>query len=390
MTHELAENKIYGNRLTKINDTFMPQVESQLLSNGINMTEYQKQCVISAIQGINTMLTNSNLSINDVDSTNMTETLMTIAALQVNASAIPREVYFQTRNVNRKQFGQSDNWVKVIEMGIEGDGNDAILSKFGRNVKHVHRHWEVREEDHFSYPGYKGLSVTDPEWGPTGKGKVVRVVYPIEMSDGTIEYHIAEREDVVKNLIAHINQNLMNETFGIAKKKKDASYQQKQEIDNKKQEIMNNLKTMSLDDILDSQEYQSYISPAWKSPQSRESMIVRKMRNNIVKKIPKNFENAYVAMQYQSQDDEVVKLVRKDVTEQTAQEVFDFDEEPSEVKQEAMKHDKETTPDTTIIEPEELAKEPVTSHEKDNEPTQTAFFDDLTTTITSDTDGRGF
>ena len=34
-------------------------------------------------------------------------------------------------------------------MGIEGDGNDAILSKFGRNVKHVHRHWEVREEDHF-------------------------------------------------------------------------------------------------------------------------------------------------------------------------------------------------------------------------------------------------
>ena len=94
-------------------------------------------------------------------------------------------------------------------------------------------------------------------------------------------------------------------------------------------------------------------------------------------------------MQYQSQDDEVVKLVRKDVTEQTAQEVFDFDEEPSEVKQEAMKHDKETTPDTTIIEPEELAKEPVTSHEKDNEPTDSVF-DELTTNIASETDGRGF
>lgn len=95
-------------------------------------------------------------------------------------------------------------------------------------------------------------------------------------------------------------------------------------------------------------------------------------------------------MQYQSQDDEVVKSVRKDVTEQTAQEVFDFDEEPSEATQETMKHNKETIAETTIIVPEELAKEPVTSHEKDNEPTQTAFFDDLTTTITSDTDGRGF
>ncbi|MGC6766857.1 hypothetical protein, partial [Escherichia coli] len=82
-------------------------------------------------------------------------------------------------------------------------------------------------------------------------------------------------------------------------------------------------------------------------------MIVRKMRNNIVKKIPKNFENAYVAMQYQSQDDEVVKSVRKDVTEQTAQEVFDFDGEPTEVKQEAVKRDKETAADETIIEPEE-------------------------------------
>ena len=68
--------------------------------------------------------------------------------------------------------------------------------------------------------------------GPTGKGKVVRVVYPIEMSDGTIEYHIAEREDVVKNLIAHINQNLMNETFGIAKRKR-RKLSAKAEIDNK-------------------------------------------------------------------------------------------------------------------------------------------------------------
>lgn len=182
----------------------------------------------------------------------------------------------------------------------------------------------------------------------------------------------------------------MNETFGIAKKKKDASYQQKQEIDNKKQEIMNNLKTMALDDILDSQEYQSYISPAWKSPQSRESMIVRKMRNNIVKKIPKNFENAYVAMQYQSQDDEVVKSVRKDVTEQTAQEVFDFDGEPTEVKQEAVKRDKETAADETIIEPEEPIQKATTNQETENEPTQTAFFDELTTNIASETDGRGF
>ena len=82
--------------------------------------------------------------------------------------------------------------------------------------------------------------------------------------------------------------------------------------------------------------------------------------------------------------------VRKDVTEQTAQEVFDFDGEPTEVKQEAVKRDKETAADETIIEPEEPIQKATTNQETENEPTQTAFFDELTTNIASETDGRGF
>lgn len=51
-----------------------------------------------------------------------------------------------------------------------------------------------------------------------------------------------------------------------------------------------------MDEILDNEEMQTLgnISPAWKEPQSRESMIIRKMRNRIVKKIPKDFSNAYI------------------------------------------------------------------------------------------------
>lgn len=90
-------------------------------------------------------------------------------------------------------------------MGIEGDGNDVIFLKFGWNVKYVYCYWEVREEDYFLYLGYKGLLVIDLEWGLIGKGKVVRVVYFIEMFDGIIEYYIVEWEDVVKNLIVYIN-----------------------------------------------------------------------------------------------------------------------------------------------------------------------------------------
>lgn len=110
-------------------------------------------------------------------------------------------------NANKKNKNGTE--IQIVEMGIEGDGNDAILSRFGRSVKKVHRHWEVREHDGFTYPGYAGLEVTPPTWTPKGEGKVIRVVYPIEYNDGQVEFFIAEREDVKANLLAHMYNNLM-------------------------------------------------------------------------------------------------------------------------------------------------------------------------------------
>ncbi|OTN77108.1 hypothetical protein A5886_002188 [Enterococcus sp. 8G7_MSG3316] len=286
MTNQNLPSKVYKSQLAKINDTYMPQIESQLHGNGIHMTEYQRTCVINSISSINEMLVKEGISVGDVDQSNLTQTLMHVAALQLNATATPREVYF----IKRKQKNKNGTEIQIIEMGIEGDGNDAILSRFGRNVKTVHRHWEVREHDEFTYPGYAGLAVTPPSWTPKGKGKVIRVVYPIEYIDGQVEFFIAEREDVKANLLAHMYNNLM--------------------WDNKKTEKKEKIKEFSevhtLDEILDNSEMQEIgkISPAWKEPQSRESMIVRKMRNRIVKKIPKDFSNAYIESIIESAEDD--------------------------------------------------------------------------------------
>lgn len=267
---------VFKSQLAKINDTYMPQIETQLHGNGIRMTEYQRTCVINSISSINEMLVKEGIGMRDIDQSNLTQTLMHVAALQLNATATPREVYF----IKRNQKVKGGEAIQVIEMGIEGDGNDAILSRFGRNVKQVHRHWEVREDDGFTYPGYSGLTVTPPSWSPKGTGKVVRVVYPIEFNDGQVEFYIAEREDVKANLLAHMYNNLMWDNKKVDKKAKIKEFAE----------------THTLDEILDNEEMQTLgnISPAWKEPQSRESMIIRKMRNRIVKKIPKDFSNAYI------------------------------------------------------------------------------------------------
>ncbi|WP_239256652.1 hypothetical protein [Listeria ilorinensis] len=356
--------QVYSTSLTKVNDTFFPMIQEQLQGNGLVMTDYAKQCVLSALSAINNVLEAKGINWNDqqLDKSNVTQNLLTVASLQLNAAANPREVYFQTRNV---KF--NGGWKTQVEMGIEGDGNDAILSRFGRDVKEVKQFWEVREGDKFTYPEFNGIELTPPRWSPTGQGKVIRVVYPIVRENGTVDYHIAEREHVVKNLAAHIKNNMMNETFGIAKSRYDATSEQKRQIDEKKQEIMNQLVGRDLDSILDDTGLQKYISPAWKDPQSRESMIIRKMRNNITKKIPKNFENAFVQLQYAEQDEDFQR-VRKEVQENANAEVLEMpQEEPQQEQQEssAAKEEPEVT-DSEVFdhEPAEEESEEVVQEER--------------------------
>ena len=347
----MSEKRQFSTALAKINDAYFPMIERQLTGNGIKMDDYSKQCVLNAISSINNVLAQNGIDWNDpqLDHSNITQVLLNVASLKLNSAANPREVYFQVRNVKQKKDGK-DVWKKQIEMGIEGDGNDAILARFGRDVKRVHQFWLVRENDEFEYPAYNGIEVTPPKWRPRGKGKVVRIVYPIEKTDGTIEYHIAEREDVIKNLIAHINNNLMNETFGIAKSRYEATPKQKAEIQKKKKEIIDKVKTLGLDQALEDEELQQYISPAWKDEHSRESMIIRKMRNNIVKRIPKDFGVALVELSYEDSVNDYEERVRKDVTEYANQEVIDIvHDEPLEAEFEEIENDDQ--------EPQEQQKE---------------------------------
>jgi hypothetical protein len=303
------EKKEFRTNLAKVNDAYLPMITNQLENNNISLSEYAKSCVANAIAAINNVLDTNGVSWGDasLDTNGITQILLSVAALQLNATANPRECYFQIRNVSVKDKEGKSVWKKKIEMGIEGDGFDSLVSRFGRDVKKVYPHWLVREDDDFKYPRYVGLELTPPEWQPKGTGKVVRVVYPVQSTDNCVDYYISERADVKKNLMAHISNNLMNETFGVCADRYKATEAQKTEIAEKKRELLSKAKELDLESLLDSPDFDKYISPAWKEEQSRESMIVRKMRNNIVKKIPKNFSSSFVEEIYNENNDEAYK-----------------------------------------------------------------------------------
>lgn len=313
----------FNTQLSYYTNQYIDLMERDLSERGMEFDAYSKECVSSAIGAIFQMVHDSGADFKDINGSNLKFIMQKVATLKLNANAQPRECYFQIRNVNIAPKGSKNPvWEKQIEFNIEGDGNDALVQRYGVNVDKVFPCWKIREGDKYTPPRHKGLEVIPPEWEESGSGKVVRVVYPIRYKDGHVEYHSCERADVVKNLAAHIKQSMQNETFGLAESSFKATAEQKDKIKEKKAEIMAKVSEIGeLEAILDCPELQPYISPAWRELQSRESMIIRKMRNNIMKPIPKKWDSPVQAYEYNMLD-ATYREVQEEIEANSNQEEF--------------------------------------------------------------------
>lgn len=328
--NEVAKKQEFTTGLSQWTNTITGLVSRDFEQNGVQYDEYSKQCAMNAMSAIYQLVQNTDKTdMNNLNTSNLREVVAQCASLKLNANAMPREVFFQLRS---KQVG--GQWVKMVEMGVEGDGNDALLIQFGNNVDTVYPVWLVKEGDDFTYPRRKGIEIEPAEWTPKGlSDKTVRVVYPVKLKDGTIEYLIAEREPVRTNLIAHIKNNMLNETFGFVTGKNskgkdrtryDATAEEKAKINAKKEEILSAVRECeTLEDILKCEVAKPYISAAWLD--TPEAMIVRKMRNNAIKKFPKNLNS--MASSSLLQLDETYKASQEEIAENENSEEFAIEEE---------------------------------------------------------------
>ena len=267
-------------------DSVVGEVSKMYGAQGLILGDYSRECAINCVSAIYQLVKSTDkVTIKDLNTSNVCDIVRRCASMKLNANAFPREVYFTIRSKK-----VNDEYVKEIEMGIEGDGYDALLRNFGAGVARVYPAWIVKEGDYFVFPKHKGLEVTPPEWEESGDStKAIRVVYPVQVQDGTVQYLISERESVKTNLMAHVRQNLLTETFGICASKYKATESEKQAINEKKEEIMKALADCeTLDDMLACEAARPYMSAAWRD--NPESMIIRKMRNNAIKRFPKDMD----------------------------------------------------------------------------------------------------
>lgn len=333
--NEVAQKQEFTTGLSQWTNTITGLVSRDFEQNGVKYDEYSKQCAMNSMSAIYQLAQNTDKTeMKNLNTSNLREVVAQCASLKLNANAVPREVYFQLRS---KQI--NGQWCKIVEMGIEGDGNDALLRQFGNGIDTVYPVWLVKEEDDFTYPRRRGIEIEPAEWTPKGlSDKTVRVVYPIKLKDGTVDYLIAEREPVRTNLIAHIRNNMMNETFGVCADRYKATPKQKEEIKSKKEEILSVVRSCeTLEDILNCEVARPYISAAWLD--TPEAMIVRKMRNNAIKKFPKNLNS--MASSSLLQLDETYKASQEEIKENENSQEFVVDDE-SDVVAEAEAVEVET------------------------------------------------
>lgn len=330
---EVAQKQEFTTALSNWTNTITGLVTRDFEQCGVEFDEYSKRCAMSAMSGIFQLVQNTDkVEMSDLNTSNLREIVEQCASLKLNANAVPREVYFQLRS---KQI--NGEWKKVVEMGIEGDGNDALLRQFGNEVAKVHPCWIVKDGDEFTRPKRVGMDITPPSWEQKGLSeKVVAVVYPVQLTNGSIEYLISERESVKTNLISHIRNNMTNKTFGFVTGTKtdkygkkvdrtiyDATPEEKAKIKAKKEEILSEVRECeTLDDMLKCPSAQPYISAAWLD--TPEQMITRKLRNNAIKKFPKDMNS--MANHSLLQLDEGYKASREEITENENSEPFEVDE----------------------------------------------------------------
>lgn len=328
--NEVAKKQEFTTGLSQWTNTITGLVSRDFEQNGVQYDEYSKQCAMNAMGAIFQLVQNTDKAdMNNLNTSNLREVVAQCASLKLNANAMPREVYFQLRS--KQVNGQ---WVKMVEMGVEGDGYDSMLRHFGDNIDTVYPVWLVKEGDDFTYPRRRGIDVEPAEWTPKGlSDKTVRVVYPIKLKDGSVDYLIAEREPVRTNLIAHIKNNMLNETFGICADRYKATPKQKEEIKVKKAEILSAIRECeTLEDILNCEVAKPYISAAWLD--TPEAMVIRKMRNNAIKKFPKNLNS--MASNSLLQLDETYKASQEEIAQNENSQEFVAEDEAVVAESEAV------------------------------------------------------
>lgn len=272
----------------KIANIYLSDVENLNAAVGVPMNDEAKRCGVNAILKLC-----GDLGAAEVQKLPKEDLVQVIQFVTINGLDVFSGQVFLDKRWDKEKKSYS---VKATPMG---SAYEIMVKRFGVDVKTVHPAWVIHDGDKFTMPQYEGLKITPPRLEQTLKGlsgKAIAVCYPIEKKSGDAEYVISTREEVAKNLMAQILQNTLSNA------------------NISRNELMKKMANMTLDDLLSSDELAPYISPNYRSPASRESMIIAKMKKNALLHYTRDLgSKAYAAVANSVENANNQDMMSKDV-----------------------------------------------------------------------------
>lgn len=304
----------------KLTDFYMSDVVNLNEAVGVPVTDESKRCATNTVIQLC-----ADIGAENVRNLPRQQILKILQFVTINQLDV-----FSGQVFLDKRKGKDGSYVSVNASPM-GNAYEIMTSRFGVNVKTVHPARIVHEGDELVLPQYEGLTATPLKHKMTLKGlngKAIAIYYIIEKTDGTLDYAISTREQVANNLKAQIlNSTLKNE-----------------KID--RGDLMEKLENMSLDDILCDKDLNPLISPSYRSPASREQMIITKMKKNAL---------LHYTRDLGKKNDKAYELVNSNIGDDNDM-VVSTEVEESKDKTPTMKISDFTVEDTEVSEPK--AKKP--------------------------------
>lgn len=323
----------------------MQELEKSMNVVDVAFTDYGRKCVVNAIGQLILTCQNQSIKLEDINSILLKQQLQSVGLTELNCAGQPSEAYFDMRKtwvkvVNKETGKEESRLVYNVTIKPQGAGNEKLVRKYGVGLKKgtgLHQAILIHEGDVVTMPQYEGAVITPLKVETKFENinnKVIGVAYVIEKEDGSEDYLIATREGIKPNIIAQIRQNALYK-FKVEKtNSKGATYEAVDEDARDKfyTKLDADAEKMNVDELITA--YKDYVNPTYTSGGSKESMILRKMKNNALKYYPKEYDNSYiknaVENMFEEKDESVMEKpkVAKETVDVVAKVEKELTEEP--------------------------------------------------------------
>lgn len=302
----LSTQKVENTLITQ-QDFFVSQIKNLFSKQNIPLSDYQVKCGNNAVAKMVQMAQANNKDIFQYPQGQTLFTLQNIIANEWDVLQGEGVIIFQNKKIMveaKDKYGKpmlkdgkqvmTAKYEQYFDLRPTAKGHIKTLRMYGASLDKVNPvalNYVVYEGDEFEDVSYVGTEVTPPKYRPKRLSNRVKfIVYALNMNDGTVQYVVGRRENVVPALISQAKNNGAPEYD--LKKMNDLG-----NVD----EILNEYENKTFDKKRYDQttkkwetEKVPYFNDTWLQGYNREQMLETKLRGVIANRmIEKEFNNKF-------------------------------------------------------------------------------------------------